>query len=189
MILLIVNKKVTPITGWEKLAFKLEAWTVLCKVFLGNKIKYPATYEMFLLIEETSGVIMPQRVQAHQYTTSPRRPHTLDPAGFQQELPSGVGEAAEGPVKGIQELEEGSRNRKLQAQACSPPRGDHSARTVPLYTGGASKTRDNSASQHNRCFPQHPRHRRYKDGSRRWRIICTHLTIVGWYRVPDPHGD
>ena len=45
-----VKQKVAPIAGWDKSASKLKAWTVFCKVFLGDYGVPPATYVMFFLL-------------------------------------------------------------------------------------------------------------------------------------------
>ena len=65
------NKKVAPTTGWDKVASQIEAWVVFCMVFLGDYGVHPATYEMFLLLEETSGVSLRLRTQARQQPPLP----------------------------------------------------------------------------------------------------------------------
>ena len=52
------KQKVSPIAGSDESASQLEAWAGFCTMFLVDKAKHPATYKMFLLIEETSGVSM-----------------------------------------------------------------------------------------------------------------------------------
>ena len=69
--LLVGKQKVVPIVSWEEATSQLEAWAVFCMVFLGDKSKHPATYEMLFLIEETSVVSLRMRVQVHQQTTFP----------------------------------------------------------------------------------------------------------------------
>ena len=56
MILLMEKQKFTPIAGWGKASSQLEAWAIFCTLFLGDDDAHPATYEIFLLMEETSGV-------------------------------------------------------------------------------------------------------------------------------------
>ena len=56
--LLMVKQKVLPIAGWDEAATQLEAWAVFCTVFLGDDGVHPATYEVVLLLEETSGAIL-----------------------------------------------------------------------------------------------------------------------------------
>ena len=63
--MLMGNQKVSPIIGWDKSVSQLEAWTVFCTVFPGDDSVNLATYKMFLLMEETSGVSPRLRVQAH----------------------------------------------------------------------------------------------------------------------------
>ena len=69
--LLIGKQKVSPITGWDKAASQLKTWAVFCTVFLGDDSVHPVTFKMFLLLEETSGVIPRLRAQAHQKPTFP----------------------------------------------------------------------------------------------------------------------
>ena len=63
--LLTGKQKVAPITGLDKSASQLGNWAVFCTVFPGDDSVNPATYEMFLILEETSGVIPRLRAQAH----------------------------------------------------------------------------------------------------------------------------
>ena len=63
--------KVSPIAGWGKSTSQLEAWANFYTVFLGNKVKHPALFEMFLLIKETSSVSPQLCAQARQKPTSP----------------------------------------------------------------------------------------------------------------------
>ena len=63
--LLMGKKKVAPITGCDEAASQLETWDVFCTVFPGDDSVNLATYKMFLLMEETSGVSPRLRVQAH----------------------------------------------------------------------------------------------------------------------------
>ena len=65
------KQKVAPITGWDKASSQLEAWAVFCTVLLGYNGVHPATYEMFLLPEETSRVSPSLRAQACQQPTFP----------------------------------------------------------------------------------------------------------------------
>ena len=60
------DQKVAFITGWDEAASQLKAWAVFCTVFLGDNGVHPITYEMFVLQEETSGVIPRLRAQACQ---------------------------------------------------------------------------------------------------------------------------
>ena len=71
MRLLMGKQKVTPIVGWDKVASQMEALAVFFMVFIGDKSKHPATYDMFLLIEETSGVSPWMQTQAHHQLTFP----------------------------------------------------------------------------------------------------------------------
>ena len=41
--LLMGKQKFAPVTGWEKASYQLEAWAVLCTVFLGDDGAHPAT--------------------------------------------------------------------------------------------------------------------------------------------------
>ena len=63
--------KVAPITGWYEAVSQLEAWEIFCTVFLGDYGVQPATYEMFLLLEETSRVSPRLKVKARQQPTFP----------------------------------------------------------------------------------------------------------------------
>ena len=116
---------------------KLEAWAVFCKLFLGDDRVHPTTYEMFLLLEETSGVSPRLRAQALPVTYFSHRPPSPDTSGVQQELPPGVGEAAEGVVAKLQYPEEGSRNSKFLSKVGRPPRGASTTRAPPPPTRSA----------------------------------------------------
>ena len=65
------KQKVAPIAGWDEVESQLEAWAMFCTLFLGDNGVHPTTYEMFLLLEETSGVIPRLRAQACQQPTFP----------------------------------------------------------------------------------------------------------------------
>ena len=84
------KQNVAPIVGWEKASSQLEAWEVLCTVFLGDDGAHPATYEIFLLLEETSGVSPRIRAQARHQPTFPaallRRIHQEFNESFRQAL-------------------------------------------------------------------------------------------------------
>ena len=54
--LLMGNQHVAPIAGLYEASSQLEAWAIFCTLFLGDDDAHPATYEIFLLMEETSGV-------------------------------------------------------------------------------------------------------------------------------------
>ena len=71
MIMLMGNQKVAPIAVWEKSASSLEGWAVFLMMFLGEYSGHPATYNIFLLIKETSGVIPRLRAQARHHPTFP----------------------------------------------------------------------------------------------------------------------
>ena len=70
-ILLVGKQKVSPIAVWDEAESQLEDWAVFCTLFLGYNRVHPATYEMFLLLEETSGVSLRLWVQYHQQPTFP----------------------------------------------------------------------------------------------------------------------
>ena len=53
---LLRNQKVAPIAGWYEAVSQLEAWAIVCMVFLGDDGFHPTTYDIFLLLEETSRV-------------------------------------------------------------------------------------------------------------------------------------
>ena len=55
-ILIMGKQKFVPIAGCDEAAYQIEARDLLCTVFLGDNRVHPATYKMFLLLEETSGV-------------------------------------------------------------------------------------------------------------------------------------
>ena len=63
------KQKFVPIVVWGKASSHIEAWVMFCTVFLGDDGVQPATYEMFLLLEETSGVSLRLQVQACQQPT------------------------------------------------------------------------------------------------------------------------
>ena len=69
--LLMGKHKFAPITGWYEAVSQLEAWEIFCTVFLGDYGVQPATYEMFLLLEETSRVSPRLKVKARQQPTFP----------------------------------------------------------------------------------------------------------------------
>ena len=51
--ILIGKQKVSPIVGWDEAASQLESGGVFCTVCMVDDGVHPATYEMFLLLEET----------------------------------------------------------------------------------------------------------------------------------------
>ena len=63
--------KVAPIAGWDEAVSQIEAWAVFCKVSLGDNRLHPMTYEIFLLLEEASGVSPRLRAQSRQQHTFP----------------------------------------------------------------------------------------------------------------------
>ena len=65
------KKKVAPITGCDNAASQLETLDVFCTVFLGDDNVHPATYKMFLLLEDTSGIIRRLMEQARYQPTFP----------------------------------------------------------------------------------------------------------------------
>ena len=64
--MLLGKQKVASIAGWDEVESQLEAWAMFCTLFLGNNGVHPATYKMFLLLEETSGVSPRLREQDRQ---------------------------------------------------------------------------------------------------------------------------
>ena len=69
--LLVGKQKVSPIAVWDEAESQLEAWSVFCTLFRGDDRVHPATYEMFLLLEEISRVSPRLREQARQKPTFP----------------------------------------------------------------------------------------------------------------------
>ena len=69
--LLMGKQKVAPIAGWNEVDSQLEAWAMFCTLFLGSKGVHPATYKMFLLLEETSRISLSLQSQALQQPTFP----------------------------------------------------------------------------------------------------------------------
>ena len=67
--LLMARQKVAIITGWEASTKQLEAWGVVCTVFLGNASVQPVTYEFLGLFEEATGVEAILQGQSHRQTT------------------------------------------------------------------------------------------------------------------------
>ena len=65
------KQKVAPIAGLDESVSQPKACDVFCMLFLGDDGVHPATYEMFLLLEETSRVILRLRAQACQQLTFP----------------------------------------------------------------------------------------------------------------------
>ena len=55
--LLMGKQKVAPIAGWDEAEPQIDAWAVFCTLFMVDDGVQPATYKVFLLLEETSGVI------------------------------------------------------------------------------------------------------------------------------------
>ena len=70
-ILLMERQNVVPITGWEAAAKQLEAWGVICAIFLGDTYVHPDTYEVLSLPKEATGVVARLWAQARSQTTSP----------------------------------------------------------------------------------------------------------------------
>ena len=69
--LMMGKQKVVPIADWDKVLSQLEAWAMFFNLFLGDNGVHPATYKMFLIQEETSGVSPRLREQARQQPTIP----------------------------------------------------------------------------------------------------------------------
>ena len=65
------KQKVDPIARWDEASSQREDWAVLYKVFLGDDGAHPETYEMFLLMEETSRVSPRLRAQARNQPIFP----------------------------------------------------------------------------------------------------------------------
>ena len=70
-ILLLGKQMVASIASWEEVESQLEAWAMFCTLFLGDNGVHPATYKMFLLLEETSGVSPRLQEQYRQEPTFP----------------------------------------------------------------------------------------------------------------------
>ena len=68
--LLMGNQKFHPMAGWYKASSQLEDWAVFCTMFLGDDGTHLATYEMFLLLAETSWVSPRLRAKAYHQPTS-----------------------------------------------------------------------------------------------------------------------
>ena len=66
---LMEKQKVAPIAFWDKVSSQLEAWEVFCMLFLGDDSAHTATYEIFLLLEETSRVSPRLTAQARHKPT------------------------------------------------------------------------------------------------------------------------
>ena len=62
--ILMGKQKGAPISGWDEAESQIEDWAVFCTFFLGEDGVHPATYKMFLLLEETYGVNPRLRAQA-----------------------------------------------------------------------------------------------------------------------------
>ena len=54
--LFLSNKKVATVTSWEAVSSPIEAWGMLCHIFLVDAALHPATYEVCSLLEETNYV-------------------------------------------------------------------------------------------------------------------------------------
>ena len=65
------KQKVATIVCWDEAEFQLEDWALFCPLFLGDNGVHPATYNMFLLLEETSMVSSRLQAQARQQPTFP----------------------------------------------------------------------------------------------------------------------
>ena len=62
MILILGGKKVALVASWYKSASKLEAWYVICVIFLGDILGQSATFNMVTLVEERE--IVSAQIQA-----------------------------------------------------------------------------------------------------------------------------
>ena len=69
--LIMGKQKVSPIADWDEAAYQIEEWAVFCTMFLGDEGVNPTTYDMFPLMEETSGVSPRLRAQARHQPTFP----------------------------------------------------------------------------------------------------------------------
>ena len=65
------NQKGALIADWDEASSQLNVWVVSWKLFLRDDRIHPAMYEMFLLLEETSGFSPRLREQACQQPTFP----------------------------------------------------------------------------------------------------------------------
>ena len=65
------KQKVTPISGWDDAVSQLKVWYFFCTVFLRDDGVHPDTYEMLLLLKETSVIRPTLRAQARQQPTFP----------------------------------------------------------------------------------------------------------------------
>ena len=50
-----VHQKISPIMVWNEAESQLEAWAMVCAIFIRYFGHNPATFNMITLIEETSG--------------------------------------------------------------------------------------------------------------------------------------
>ena len=70
-ILLMARQKVASITEWEFAVEYLEAWEVVCAVFLGDASVHPCIYEVLGLLEEATRVGERHRAKYHLQPTFP----------------------------------------------------------------------------------------------------------------------
>ena len=75
--MMIGKQKISPTADWDEATSQLEAWSIFCTVFLGNKVKHPAPFDMFLLIKETPDVSLRLYTQAWQKSAFPAFPAAL----------------------------------------------------------------------------------------------------------------
>ena len=135
--LLMGKQKVTLIAGWYEAASQLDLWAVFCMVFLVDEEKHPATFEMFLLIEETSSVSMRLLTQ--------ERKHPTFTAAFlhliQQEFNDSFRQVLERPQRfrlpDFEGLRRALTKGSLRPDLVALPRGSRFYRTfLPTASGG-----------------------------------------------------
>ena len=72
--MLMGKQKVAPIAVWDKAESQIEACAMFLSLFLGDDGVHPATYDIFLLLEERSRVSPRLQVQTRK---QPNLPSTL----------------------------------------------------------------------------------------------------------------
>ena len=151
---------------------QLEAWAVFCKVFLGDDGVHPATYKMFLLLEETSGVSLRLRAQACQ---NPNFPLALL-RQIQQDINNSFRQALERRQRvwwtDFDIMWRVLTMGNFRTELVALPGGIAPPERPPLHRW-CPNNRRLRLLQTQPAISHHPRHSRSKVSNRRQRKICT----------------
>ena len=183
--LLMGKQKFAPITGWDKAASQLEAWDVFCMVFLSDKAKHPANFEMFLLNEKTSRISLRLRAQAHQKPSFPAALLRL----IQQELNESLYQALKRQQRvrwtDFKILQRSPVTGNFRPDIVALPSGARSTRTSRPTASSAWTSGDDSAYPHSRRSTTTPRAADLQPTAGDGENPVPLPIVTVWSRLPD----